>query len=119
MPTEARHLNAAAHNKQLARSLLASLEGEWAAVLTFYSALHLVDSYFARAGLHPLSHEMRKEYIRRTSELRRIFADYRSLETRSRDARYSLLRISPSAAQQLMENELTAIETLVASLLQN
>ena len=117
MPAGARHLSAAAHNKQLARNLLASLEPEWAAVLAFYSALHQVDAYFAQIALHPLNHEMRKSYIQRTGQLRQIYADYRTLESRSRDARYDLVRISPSAVQQLIDNELEAIEGVVQRLL--
>ncbi|HEX5140341.1 MAG TPA: hypothetical protein VFX19_05335 [Dehalococcoidia bacterium] len=116
MPDQQRHREAAEHNEHLARELLRDTEGGWAAVLTFYSALHYIDSFLATRGHHPRNHGERRGYISRLGPLREIYPDYRTLESRSRDARYGLLRITPALAQSLLDRELSDVKHLIARL---
>src|SRR4051812_13984154 len=89
MADEKEHLAAAAENKQLGLTLLVSpLSPRWSVVLAFYSALHLVDAYLVRVGYRPRNHEDRRASIQRLRELRPLWEDYRTLDTRSREARY-------------------------------
>ena len=116
MPSEAAHRRAAEVNEDLAADLLAS-RPEWAVVVTFYSALHLVDTFLARSGIHPTSHTDRERLIART-QLRPIYAEYRRLNTRSREARYDLRSFTAREARALLTGELAGIKAHVAGLLQ-
>lgn len=64
----------------------------WAIVLLFYAAVHLVNAY--AADKHPFttftSHSDRDTYI--NTNLKVIFLPYRKLEEASRSARYTLTR---------------------------
>jgi hypothetical protein len=60
---------------------------DWEVVTLFYSALHYVDCYLARAySVHPINHSDRNDYIMNLLPI--IEKDYRLLRTLSEDARY-------------------------------
>jgi hypothetical protein len=117
MPNETRHLEAAASNEALAIALLENQRSyPWAIVLGFYAALHWVDSFLARSGIHPRSHAQRDVYVLNT-QLGSISVAYRTLTTRSREARYELRRFTETDARSLLAGELSEIKLHVQELL--
>src|ERR1022692_3590095 len=91
MPREDEHLQKAIHNESFADSLDLSerCNLEWAITALFYSAIHYIEAYFARCGVHCLDHNQRAREIDRDPSIRLIFQDYRELQTLSTAARYS------------------------------
>jgi hypothetical protein len=112
----------AEQNERLARGLvlLSSQLMDWGVTACFYAALHLVDSYLARVGIHPENHEEREDWIRRW--LRPIRSEYRALKRRSIRARYDALQMNPATAFQpafvenLLATELETIRNYIAQL---
>jgi hypothetical protein len=115
MPSEAAHRRAAAVNEALANQLVAS-HPDWAIVVTFYSSLHLVDTFLARSAIHPGSHTERERFIAVT-QLRPIYAAYRLLSRRSREARYDLKAFTSLEATGLLNGEFEAIKAHLRGLL--
>lgn len=112
MPTVTQHIRAAQSFEQLAESLL-NQSPSWAVVVTFYAALHWVDSFLARSqGIHPVSHSEREAYVRRT-QLRLVFDQYKTLSDHSRHARYDLREFSADEARTLISTELSRIRAYV------
>jgi hypothetical protein len=88
-PLAAEHLEHARHNHALYERLAS--EGQfrdWAIVLLFYAALHLVQAHAIQHGepLRPTSHEARREYVSR--RLASFARHYTRLRRLSEDARY-------------------------------
>ena len=64
---------------------------DWIVTLAFYKALHAVDSYLAKLGIHPRGHTNkqktgRNQYVQK--HLRSIHGKYSTLYTASIKARY-------------------------------
>ena len=61
---------------------------DWEVITLFYSALHFLDSFFARAyAIDPIDHMDRKNLVK--TYLRIVERNYRLLYHLSRDARYN------------------------------
>jgi hypothetical protein len=73
-------------------------------------ALHYVDAFLATAGLHPQNHDQRTRLVATVSNLKPIYSDYRTLQERSREARYELRQFSEAEAISLIEKELGRIK---------
>ena len=86
----------------------------------FYTAIHLVDGYLARLGVHPDNHMEREEWI--AYRLRPIQSEYRTLKRYSLRARYDAAQMNPATAFQpsfvenLIATELEAIRNYIAQL---
>lgn len=89
MPAADAHSAQSTHNKAFAESLDESKFQDWIVTALFYSALHAVDKTLATVNVHPQSHTDRNAYVGRESRLKRVYVEYRSLETASRNARYN------------------------------
>ena len=69
-----------------------SQHADWIVTIAFYKALHAVDSYLAKLGIHPKSHvtyrknKGRNEYVQ--NHLGKIYTRYYALYRASRRARY-------------------------------
>ena len=122
MPGERIHKMQAEQNERLARGLvlLSPQLMDWGVTACFYAALHLVDGYLARFGIHPENHEEREDWIR--LRLRPIRSAYRVLKRRSIRARYDAFQMNPATAFQpafvenLLATELEAIKNYIAGL---
>jgi len=122
MPSEVIHQLQAEQNERLSQGLilLSPLFMDWAVTACFYAALHVVDSYFARLGIHPHNHVERERLIQR--RLRPIRRDYWRLKRHSLRARYEGAQMNPATAFQpafvenLITNELEAIKSYIAGL---
>ena len=85
---------------------------DWIVTLAFYKALHAVDSYLAKLGLHPKSHTTnrrgtgRNEYVQ--NHLGGIYPQYYALYWASRKARYDAYTYQGSsrAVTKLVNNAL-------------
>ncbi len=94
MPSLNEHLAKSEHNEGLADALATKTQYfDWAVTVLFYAALHYVDAVLSASRTDPLSHEQRHTAMGVNDTLRRIFPEYRSLETMSRNARYFALPI--------------------------
>ncbi|HIE29427.1 TPA: hypothetical protein EYP66_19330 [Candidatus Poribacteria bacterium] len=122
MPSERIYRMQAEQNERLARGLvlLSPQLMDWGVTACFYAALHLVDGYLARVGVHPKNHAEREDWIRRRLHL--IRGDYRNLKRFSIRARYDVFQMNPATAFQpafvenLIATELEAIRNYIAQL---
>ena len=122
MPNEIIHIMQAEQNERLARGLvlLSSQLMDWAVTACFYAALHIVDSYLARLGIHPRTHKEREDLVqRRFPHIRR---NYWRLKRYSLRARYYGAQMNPATAFQptfvenLIATELETIRNYIAQL---
>jgi hypothetical protein len=115
MPTGSTHLAQAARNKTLALAIVDDYP-DWAVVVLFYAALHLVDAYLARSNVHPRSQGDWGIYVDRSS-LRSIAASYHQLQDRSRDARYNAQPFTPLQFQLLHQRHFLPLKRHIDGLL--
>ena len=94
---------------------------DWIVTLAFYKALHAVDSYLAKQGIHPKSHTNkqktgRNEYVQ--NRLGRIYTRYYALYRASRRARYDAYtyEANPKQVTRLVNHALN-IEKYIKTLL--
>lgn len=104
MPIKQRHLDKSNLNEQLARSfdLSQSIQIDWAIVVSFYSALHIIEAYFATKGKHCKDHRQRDSAIQNDLNTRPIFREYGFMKTYSINARYLDLQFSPEIVQKML-----------------
>jgi hypothetical protein len=94
LPSQEEHLQKADRNEQFAVFLAdKTTYYDWAATVLFYAALHYMDAILAAAMDHPKTHDKRHSSIRKNGTLRRVYAEYRALESLSRNARYYAVKI--------------------------
>lgn len=92
MPEKTAHIRKYNHNKAFSENvyLQDSANIDWAIIVTFYSALHLIEGFFAKYDLHCSSHKTRSQCVYRDKKLRAlgIPAKYNALYNQSIRARY-------------------------------
>lgn len=120
MANLSQHRVKARGNREFLREINPLLRGDWAVVVAFYTAVHLVEQLRALAGGHSKSHQHRLEYLQ--ADHRAIHGDFQRLYFASRLARYD----SNSQFYQQFANAdiqavvidgwLTAVETYVTGL---
>jgi hypothetical protein len=118
------HLATAARNRTVAGTLTGepdamSVSNEWAVVVAFYSAVHLVNAIlWERQSLEPANHEERSRFVFRIAELRPIAQVYQRLSVNAYHARYTPeYRISSRRARRLASTDLSLIESTVVTAL--
>jgi hypothetical protein len=111
MPDQQKHLAQAQHNEELYHHLADATPRfiDWQITALFYAALHYVDAYLAKFAIHPNSHEERSTWMGRESVLKTIYAVYRDLQNRSRDARYEIYPMRAGDEHTLYTTHFTAI----------
>lgn len=112
MPTKEEHLDKALHNEKLADALAQSSFKDWAATIYFYSALHYVHAVLAIYVQHPESHEATAPLVRKNPVLKKVWAEYRSLQTASRNARYYATEITPDHLQDI-RNDFNTLKSYI------
>ena len=90
MSSKDEHYEKVKHNDKFFNTVKTEEFPDWSVIVTFYRAVHLIESVFALNGVHTNSHEDRKAIMNNDTvnyphELRR---NYRELENLSRQARY-------------------------------
>jgi hypothetical protein len=96
LPTKEEHTEKAINNEKFGEVLCQSPTFiDWAVTVLFYSALHYCHAVLAVYGQHPTSHEATGPFVRNNPVLKKIWKEYESLRTASRNARYYMLEITP------------------------
>ncbi len=92
MPVRIEHLSKYKHNKEfLKNSVLSESKNiDWAIVVAFYSALHLIEAFLAGNDIHCRGHQNRSNWIFLDSRLRKLSIPeyYNMLYNQSIRARY-------------------------------
>ena len=92
MPSKDEHVTKANGSESLALSLVLDNQSriDWALVILFYAAMHYVEAYLAKSGVHLRSHTTRDNAMSRDSVLRKIFKEYADLKFYGYNARYEV-----------------------------
>jgi hypothetical protein len=121
------HLQVAARNQKLARDLLGLAASgvlqpppyEWIVVIAFYSAIHYVNAYVWEIHKEEVkSHWKRSDWVGKESSLEACRGEYLRLENVSFSSRYDRrASISAAEADQLVNTDLTIVESVVRAAL--
>lgn len=116
MPLEDKHRTKAECNERFAASLDVTdpVHESWAAIAVFYSALHYVESYFARVNVTCNKHDDREREIKNDLGLRRVYSAYKFLFAISITARYKLDGL-PAGAYSQASIHLIKVKTQIAA----
>ena len=100
MATKEEHLIKYRTNKNILENVLDVKQGEhsdWITTVSFYAALHVIESVFAKQRIDNRTHLEREKKILETDLISRKVADkYQQLKTYSRIARYGPSCITPT-----------------------
>ncbi len=102
MPSSTDHIHQANHNRSLATNLSTGTVEypDWAVTVAFYTALHIVESYFARKrGIHSADHKNRDSNFVSFPELRSVYRNYAELKRLSMKSRYQCQLASWNATE--------------------
>lgn len=122
MPNAAEHRAKHAFNRAFLNTGLAVVNPDWAAVVAFYAAVHLIERLAAaesRGPGHHRSHTNRRLYLMRHRQHRQVFNDYDTLQDAAEISRYGTAaqftaRFSAATVQsELIDTHLAAIEDYV------
>jgi hypothetical protein len=103
---------------------LAATNPEWAAVVAFYAAVHLIERLAAAEPTRPVhhrTHTQREDYLRRHRQHRALLTDYVALQSASEVSRYgtvnqfNTLYSAAIVQSQLIDTHLFAIENYVTA----
>ena len=116
MPDRVAHIEKAKHNETFYAMLgiETSPYKDWVVVGIFYTALHLIDAYLATKNIHPFSHQMRDDWVKKNYELNSVWLDYRDLKEFRMKASYKLHQFT---AQELRTDVLPLLESIKKNLL--
>jgi hypothetical protein len=120
MPDKAEHLQAAADHADFLRWRLDAderVDRPWIVTAIFYTALQLVDAWFATQGRHPGNHIQRNKWVATDPHLAPIWPHYEFLYDRSRDARYGLIAFSKTDVQAMHTQQLEPIRRHIQGIL--
>lgn len=113
MPDARAHKKQYEHNKKLLQSQDFQDEEncDWAVTIVFYSAMHLLEEFFANKGIHNKSHQTRNQFVASEAFLKnnQIAAKYNLLYNQSIRSRYGCTKIT-SEDLQLVKDTLLFIE---------
>lgn len=90
---------------------------DWAMVMLFYAAMHYVEAYLARSGVHMRSHTTRDTVMSRDATLRRIYKEYAELKFFAYNARYEFLGFKPADVTENAAPKFAAIKSYLTPLL--
>ncbi len=112
MPTRDEHLAKADQNEVFLTSVVAAQSSaEWAIVVLFYRAVHLVEAWFALRRIHNRSHQQRTRAV--NANLAEVSADYAEILKASRTARYDPAGLVTWEDYEHLAAGLTRIEAFV------
>jgi hypothetical protein len=120
MPDQSIHLAKAEANARFAMSLPleSQIAADWAVTALFYSAIHLVEAYFAISGFHSKTHGEREFRMFGSSDLHPIRMPYAQLKTVSLDARYRVGGFSADYVLNHAKPKLDEIQRHIFTMLQ-
>jgi len=84
---------------------------DWVVTVAFYVALHRIEAWFAKKGLHFEAHSQRDDWLGKVKELRQaVWPYYKELEFQSRQARYQCVSFDRDFVQNRLLRFLDKIE---------
>lgn len=86
MPNASQHENKAKHNRQFLETIDCGTTSDWAAVVAFYTAVHVIERLRALDGDHSKDHQDRLQYV--ATHHRTIHTEFHGLLNASYLARY-------------------------------
>ena len=104
MATQAEHIKQAERNEKLAETLARTAYHEWTVTVLFYSALHYVNAILVVSGEKIDSHGQRQTLMWKNDTTKRIYNEYRTLETLSRNGRYHLAPVGADDVDRARQN---------------
>jgi hypothetical protein len=123
MPNSAEHRAKYALNRAYLNTGLAATQPEWAAVVAFYAAVHLIERLAAAepsGPVHHRTHTQREIYLRRHRQHRAVLTDYLNLQVVAEISRYgtvaqfNALHTAATVQADLIDTHLAAVEHYVA-----
>ena len=87
MPSATKHAGKASSNRRFLDSIDIETAADWAVVVGFYTAVHLIEQLRALDGQHSQDHQSRLYYV--LAHHRRIHASFHELYNLSKLARYT------------------------------
>ena len=119
--THRQYLEKAGSNAQFARALQVSniRSPEWVVVSAFYAGVHYINAFLAQTAyqIEPDNHKARSGYVATVDQLRPIHTAYRRLCDKAWEARYTMASFTNEDAQALVDQDLSALEEHVRSLI--
>ena len=107
MPERTEHLSKYMHNKEFLKcpAFEETKNTDWAVVVVFYSALHLIEAFFADNGLHFREHKSRAKWVSSDSRLKNTVIPmyYNLLYNQSIRARYECVQMNGSDLQAVID----------------
>ncbi len=119
MPTRDEHVTKAEGNQTFAESIDTTNQTriDWKLVVLFYTAVHYVEAYLAKAlNQHLRSHTTRDSYISRETNLRKIRDPYAHLKFFGYNARYEVSGFTTQDVQDAL-GYLAQVKALLTPLL--
>ena len=111
MANEKDHFARAAHNERFLGTVSDEF-ADWLAIIAFYVAVHLVESFFARHERHSRGHRERNEYLKR--RYRDIYREFYPLYNYSLFVRYDCGKADAKYVRKaLIDKRLPAIRALL------
>ncbi len=90
---------------------------DWALIMLFYAAMHYVEAYLAKSGVHLRIHTTRDNAISRDSSLRKIFKEYSDLKFYGYNARYEVAGFKSADVTEVATKHFTVIKRHLLPLL--
>jgi hypothetical protein len=121
MPNSKQHREKAEHNRAFLATIDVKSFPDWASVVAFYAAVHLVERLRAKTNEHSVNHEDRIDFLHGKPYRSTIFAAYHVLFNASLIARYETAssfatQFAASDVQSiLIDRNLVTIEKFVAA----
>lgn len=121
-PTPTEYIRQAKHNLELAKHLREEKPDylDWAVTCLFYAAVHYINAYLSHSKIAiPRRHRGedgkpgRLNIVQQDSTLKAIYANYRHLDDESRDARYELRVPTKSDYDNILMQQLKAIQNYI------
>jgi len=118
MPSCQEHLDKARLNESFSKhfDLNKTPYKDWAVLGAFYSALHYVEAYLAKHGIHPINHGERYKCITRDAKLKPIWRSYRDLKHLRDLAAYDVKSFSSTEIQNDVFLALVGVKLTIESL---
>jgi len=114
MATEAEHSNQATRNQAFLDTIDATQYPDWVITVSFYKALHLVETIMVRRGLATGDHKTRNQQLK--NNFPAIWRHYNPLYIQSQAARYLCVTFRPTDIIWVRDR-LRAVETEVAAVM--
>ena len=121
MPNSKQHREQASHNTAFLAAIDVQRFPDWAAVVAFYAAVHLVERLRAKVGEHSINHIDRLAFLRRPAYRNTLFKAFHVLYNASLIARYETAgsfssQFAPADVKNvLIDQHLASIDQHVAA----